>query len=101
MLWMHDSLSEPTRLVSELNQHRMEVRKLEFFRDGTVGFASIDVSSHGTRLGEMEVPSLEEINQNSEFRGASITEQAFEELWKLHAHLVPNLSVKPTAGDAA
>jgi hypothetical protein len=85
VLWMHPHDSEPMRLASELDQNRMEVRKLEFFSDGRVGFASVDVSIYGARLGEVPAPSLDEINQDPQFRGVSITGLAFEELWRVHA----------------
>ncbi len=101
VLWLHKHESEPTRLVSELNRDRMETRKLEFFSNGKVDFASLDVSIHGTRLGEVPVPPLEEINQDPEFRGVPITSLTFEELWRAHAHQVPNPSFKRTPDGAA
>ncbi|WP_426396454.1 DUF6881 domain-containing protein [Ralstonia sp. R-29] len=33
----HRSDSVPTRLVSKLDEQRMEIRKLEFLEDGRVG----------------------------------------------------------------
>jgi hypothetical protein len=62
-----------------------EVRKLEFFANGNVGFASTDVSSHGTFLAEGSVPPLEVINPDPQFGGVATTAAEFERLWKLHA----------------
>lgn len=48
VLWKHACESEPVRLVSVLARNRYEVRKLEFFRDGRVGFAHETMSVLGT-----------------------------------------------------
>ena len=82
--WMHEDGEEPVRLVSELNDQRMEVRKLEFFRDGSVGFADACRTSGGTRLGDKCVPSLEKINEEVEFNGKTIDSVEFETLWKCY-----------------
>lgn len=79
--WEHDFADEPIRLVSELGEGRYETRKLEFFRDGTVGFAGAGRSTNSTELGTEPVPSLDSINGQSEFEGEVISEQVFEALW--------------------
>ena len=83
--WFHNFESEPIRLVSELNEDRLETRKLEFFRDGKVGFASASSSSSGTDLGLMDVPMLAEINLDPQFRGVEISANEFEVLWEKYA----------------
>lgn len=83
--WVHDSPENPTRLVSELDEARYETRKLEFFRDGRVGFSDSSRSSGGTDLGSEPVPPLEEINDQPEFRGISIDRTTFESLWSQYA----------------
>ena len=83
--WIHKKIADPVRLVSELDACRSEIRKLEFFLDGKVGFASRSQNSHGTELGiEYAVPSLAEINQSPEFNGVSISSQDFETLWSMY-----------------
>ena len=83
--WHHESPDYPVRLVSELNDERFEVRKLEFFADGRVGFASEHFSALGTQLGTVAVPPLHEINTDPEFEGVNIDKAAFEALWGRHA----------------
>lgn len=39
-----------------------------------------------TRLGIGAVPPLDEINQDPQFEGSAITEDAFEAMWVEHAH---------------
>ncbi len=82
VIWKHDHRDEPVRLVSELDGERFEVRKLEFFRDGSVGFASQEGESGGTRIGEVAVPPLSQINDDPEFEGVAITQTQFEQLWQ-------------------
>ncbi|WP_174931223.1 DUF6881 domain-containing protein [Burkholderia lata] len=82
--WKHAFEAEPIRLVSVLDRDRYEVRKLEFFRDGRVGFADEARSSHGTELGTVPVPSLVEINADPEFDAREITLEGFETLWSCH-----------------
>jgi len=86
--WLHESEAYPVRLKSELNDQRFETRKLEFFRDGKVGFASANGATKGTDLGLMVVPDLEEINSDPQFQGSEIGSQYFELLWSRHVERV-------------
>ncbi len=84
--WLHQNAGDPVRLVSELDGSRHETRKLEFFLDGRVGYASQRCNSPGTELGEaVPFPALSEINQSPEFRGVTISSQDFERLWAANA----------------
>jgi hypothetical protein len=83
--WHHSHEDETIRLVSEVGADGFEVRKLEFFRDGRVGFASQESNSDSTRLGVAVMPDLSEINLQQEFTGTSIDAAAFEELWRRYA----------------
>ena len=82
VIWEHSHPDEPVRLVSELDGERFEIRKLEFFPDGSVGFASKEGESASTRLGEVRVPPLAEINEDPEFEGVAITKSEFDQLWQ-------------------
>jgi hypothetical protein len=83
--WHHSPAGEPIRLVSELDAERWERRKLEFFPDGRVGYASQTDTMHGTRLGEAPVPPLLEINAQAEFDGTELDATVFELLWSTYA----------------
>jgi hypothetical protein len=52
---------------------------------GKVGYASESVAELGTRLSEVSVPSLEDINADPQFRGVSLEAEAFEVVWKRYA----------------
>lgn len=79
--WKHDFVAEPVRLVSLLDRNRYEIRKLEFFRDGRVGFADEKSATLGTQLGLQAVPALTEINTDPQFEAHELTLQSFETLW--------------------
>ncbi|ASL48733.1 hypothetical protein bAD24_p01405 (plasmid) [Burkholderia sp. AD24] len=83
--WTHDFEAEPIRLVSQLDNQRYEVRKLEFFRDGRVGYADGLKSAMGTQLGELPVPPLIEINSDAQFDARIIESTLFNQLWSKHA----------------
>lgn len=79
--WRHELPSEPIRLASEIDAHRMEIRKLEFFRDGSVGWAWGGGSSLGTALSSEPIPSIDQINRDAQFRATAIDGTEFEQLW--------------------
>ena len=82
--WSHESSVYPIRLVSEVGADNFEIRKLEFFSDGTVGIATSNQSSKKTLLGTDVVPSIEEINSDPLFFAKVITQQEFDKLWEIH-----------------
>lgn len=82
--WLDELDQEPFRLVSEINNEQFEVRKIEFFRTGEIGYASQKAHTKNTRLGIVEVPDLKEINSQNEFQGKNISKQEFEQLWQQH-----------------
>jgi hypothetical protein len=48
--WIHSFPDEPVTLYSELDDDRWERRKIEVFRDGSVGFADSRRQSRTTKL---------------------------------------------------
>lgn len=85
VLWKHQVEHDPVRLLSELDASRIERRKLEFFKDGTVDAADGNVETERTRLSVEAVPSLGDINRDPQFEGSTITREAFEAQWLQHA----------------
>lgn len=69
-------------LYSELDDNRFEVRKVEVFRDGHLGYADAERSSGGTGLGLVATPSLEEIAQDPQFEPVEIEQAEFEAVWE-------------------
>ena len=79
--WLHSNAEYPIRLVSELDTNGYENRKMEFFSNGQVSYASKSSSSGDTALSEEPIPSLAEINSQKEFQGLEINSESFEKLW--------------------
>lgn len=80
--WLHSSPGEPRVLYSELDDKRWEVRKVEEFSDGHLGFAGAESSSEETRLGEEPIPPLVEIGSDPQFQPVEITKAEFEVVWQ-------------------
>jgi hypothetical protein len=77
--WKHDSKDEPVLLLSELDDERWELRKIEVFRDGRIGWAGPGTEeSSTTRLGEVATPALAEIAADPQFEPSEITKEEFE-----------------------
>lgn len=79
--WIHENADEPVLLYSELDEGRWEVRKVEVFRDGTQGFASVLENNVRSFLGEVPVPPLEDIDADPQFVTSLISAVEFEEVW--------------------
>lgn len=79
--WLHEHPNEPVVLMSELNEDRFEVRKVEIFADGRIGFASTDQLSGETILGETAIPSPAEIASDPQFVVEVFDARSFEEAW--------------------
>lgn len=80
--WIHSHPDEPVWLYIELNDERWEVRKVEVFLDGRVGWADTSNEVGGTGLGLETVPPLKEIAEQIEFEPRTIPKDEFEQVWK-------------------
>lgn len=83
--WHHDSTDEPVLLYSELDAQRWEIRSVEVFRDGRIGYASEAESAGPTMLGQLPVPEFDEIRADPEFDVEEITREEFEAVWERRA----------------
>ena len=79
--WTHDHPDEPIWLLSELDSKRMEVRKIEVFRNGSKSYADSTIEMVGTRLGEGPVPNLSDIAEGPQFQVEEISHEEFESAW--------------------
>jgi len=81
--WLHDYPRDPVLLYSEVGADGYETRKVELFRDGAMTFADEETEAGSTGLGEIPVPSLEEIAADTEerFVPEAITREEFERVW--------------------
>ena len=80
--WIHGNSDYPVRLISEINDDRYEVRKIEIYLSGKIGFATAQIEQGNTRLGTAPIPSLDSINADKEFIGKEIDRATFELNWQ-------------------
>jgi hypothetical protein len=79
--WLHEFQNYPVWLISELDDDRWEIRKVEVFADGSKGHAMNGEESGRTRLGLIPVPPINEIAADPEFLPEQITKEQFEAVW--------------------
>jgi hypothetical protein len=81
--WVHFHPDEPTLLYSELDDARWEIRKVEIFPDGRIGYASSieATSATKTRLSIEPLPPFDEIAADPQFQPVEITKDEFEAVW--------------------
>jgi hypothetical protein len=79
--WKHDDPHMPRFLYSELDGERWEIRKVEVFPDGSLGYADRSTSLGKTLLGLITIPTLMQIAAMPEFEPVAITKDEFEAVW--------------------
>lgn len=79
--WIHSNPEDPTLLYSELDDTRMETRKIEIWSDNQIGFADQREHSAKTELGKVAVPELSDIAKDPQFQPIKISKNEFEEVW--------------------
>lgn len=79
--WLHSHPDEPVELWSELDADRFEVRKVEVWADGRVGYAARGREVGGTKLGGRAAPPLEEIASDPQFEPAEVSKAEFDRFW--------------------
>ncbi len=81
--WQHDLPDMPIEMYSELDGRRMEVRKVEVFKGGALGFASATNSKPPTKLGIEALPSFQEIASQLDFKPRLSSAAEFDKMWAL------------------
>lgn len=79
--WSHSFPDAPILLYMELDAERWELRKVEVFADGRLGYSDGAVSVGSVGLGVEPVPPLEEIASDPAFEPTEIAKEEFEEKW--------------------
>ena len=79
--WLDPSPDDPVELWSELDPDRFELRKVEIWADGRVGYAAPKTAVGGATLGFEPVPTLEEMGADPQFAPETISQSEFDELW--------------------
>jgi hypothetical protein len=82
VIWHHDFVDEPVLLYSEVGTDGYESRKVELYRDGRGDYADGSSSTGDTELGEIPIPSVEEMAAQAEFTPFVIDSEEFEAVWR-------------------
>ncbi len=78
--WVHEFDDEAVQSFHELDDDNFETRKITIYKDGSVERVSEGTDAEA-QLSETALPSLEEINEDSEFIGTQISREEFELKW--------------------
>lgn len=79
--WNHGFSDYPVLLLSEMDEHSREHRKVDVFRDGSMNAASTLLVSDTTFLSDEPLPSFEEIASDTQFEPDWITKGEFQAYW--------------------
>lgn len=79
--WKHSFDNDPVIIYSEIDDNDWEVRKVEVFKDGNLGFSDGVTEKSGTYLGQVPVPPMDIIAESSEFEPNIISKEDFEKKW--------------------
>lgn len=79
--WKHSNPDEPVVLYSELDDARMQRRKIDIFPDGRWGFADENEEVGGSGLGDAPTPRVEQLNADPVYEAEEISKEEFEKLW--------------------
>ncbi len=79
--WKHHDPAYPTVLYSEVDSAGWEVRKIEVYADGRVGWADRSGAGGDTRLGIEPMESVAEIATDPQFEPREIAGEEFERMW--------------------
>ena len=82
LIWTHSSSTEPVEILSEYDKDGWELRKVEVFADGRLGYASDSKSGGGSELALIPSPPEEEVNNLPEFQVLEMTKVQFEAAWE-------------------
>lgn len=88
--WEHLSSTGPVVLCEELDDERMETRKVHRFRDGTLERSDRVQEKARTTLGWAPVPPLSEIAARPQFTVLPLDAAEFERVWNSAADSAPS-----------
>lgn len=71
----------PQLIYIEINQHRLENRKIEIYPDGTIGLASSTLNRENSVLGSSPFPSFDTLKRLPYIEISEINLETFEEIW--------------------
>ena len=80
--WRHDSPHEPVLLFEELNEQRLETRKVEEYADGSRIRSDRIAPELTATLSWEPIPSEADIDSQQDFTVEPLTAEEFEVIWR-------------------
>lgn len=71
----------PILIFSEIDDDRNETRKIEIYKDKSIGYAYENVEYGPTGLSELALPEIDEINVQDGLEAEEISPELFERAW--------------------
>lgn len=88
---IHDEIDEPNKVYSEIDQNRMETRRVEFFPTGLC-FAYGEEHGHDEVLSKTPFPTnLRELETDEDTKARTVPHSIFREVWEHAAETPDNL----------
>lgn len=81
MLRTNKSITLPILIFSEIDDDRNETRKIEIYKDKSIGYAYEDVEYGPTGLSELPLLEIDEINEDDGLEAEEISSELFERAW--------------------
>jgi hypothetical protein len=79
--WSHSNRDFPVLIFSEIDENRLQVRKVEMFYDGSYGRADRRKSIGSTQLSDQKIASLNELSKFTDLEIEEIDKGVFESIW--------------------
>lgn len=81
--WIHDYQDEPVIIYGEVDDEGWELRKVELYRDDSVGYSYDNKEVKSMGLSIVPIPPIEEIAAaGPEFEPTEISKDEFEQIWR-------------------
>lgn len=86
MKYMRTELREtekglPRLIFSEIEDNGIELRKIEIYDDGMIGYAFDKIEVGKTALADQIIPTVEEINKDDDIIASYLEREEFEKIW--------------------
>lgn len=79
--WIHDFLEEPYLIYGELCDDLEEIRKVEIYKSGDIGYVKRNGDKYHAYTAEMNWSKKDEIEKDPQFKVEVISKTEFEKMW--------------------
>jgi len=80
--WLHNIKEDPVIFYYELDNFDNEIKKIEIYVDGSVGYADDKFQLNGSIISECKISTFDEIAKQKEFIPENITKEEFYQIYQ-------------------